>query len=350
MAVSDAELIAAWSRVLTLSKLEPGQIVTILTDPSTHPQTLQTAVIAATALGALVNRLDLPAMNAERSLSRDKLAYVGKTPLTGNKAAIAALKASDLVIDLMVLLFSPEQMEILQSGVRILLAAEPPEVLVRMVPTLEDRERVLKASESLKAAKTMAVTSAAGTDFRCSLGQYPLLIEYGFVDEPGRWDHWPSGFLATWSNEGSSDGVIVLDRGDILLPQKSYVREPILMTVSGGYVRKIEGGLDAELLEDYILSFDDPEAYAVSHLGWGLQPRARWSAMEQYDREATMGMDARAFAGNFLFSLGPNTEAGGARDTACHIDIPMRRCNVALDGKLVVENGRALQLDLKAAA
>jgi len=61
-------------------------------------------------------------------------------------------------------------------------------------------------------------------------------------------------------------------------------------------------------------------------------------------------MDARSFAGNFLFSLGPNTEAGGARDTACHIDIPMRRCNVALDGKLVVENGRALQLDLKAAA
>jgi 2,5-dihydroxypyridine 5,6-dioxygenase len=84
MAVGDAELIAAWSRVLTLSNLEPGQIVTILTDPSTHPQTLQTAVIAATALGAVVNRLDLPAMNAERSLSRDKLAYVGKTPLAGN--------------------------------------------------------------------------------------------------------------------------------------------------------------------------------------------------------------------------------------------------------------------------
>jgi hypothetical protein len=67
MAVSDAEMISAWSRVLTLSKLDAGQIVTILTDPSTHPQTLQTAVIAATALGALVNRLDLPAMNAERS-------------------------------------------------------------------------------------------------------------------------------------------------------------------------------------------------------------------------------------------------------------------------------------------
>jgi 2,5-dihydroxypyridine 5,6-dioxygenase len=350
MAVSDAEMVAAWTKVLTLSKLAPGQVATILTDPSSHPQTLQTAVIAATSLGAIVNRLDLPAMNAERSLSRDKLAYVGKTPLAGNPAAIAALKASDLVIDLMVLLFSPEQAEILDSGARILLAAEPPEVLVRMAPTLEDRERVLKAAELLKAAKTMTATSAAGTDFRCALGQYPLLIEYGFVDEPGRWDHWPSGFLATWSNEGTSEGTIVLDRGDILLPQKSYVRDPIRMTIAGGYVRKIEGGLDAELLEDYIASFNDPEAYAVSHLGWGLQPRARWSTMEQYDREATMGMDARAFEGNFLFSLGPNTEAGGTRDTACHIDIPMRRCTVALDGKAVVEKGRVLPLEPALAA
>ena len=350
MAVSDADMVAAWTRVLTLSKVGAGQIVTILTGPSSHPQTLQTVVIAATALGAIVNRLDLPAMNAERSLSRDKLAYVGRTPLFKNGAAIAALKASDIVIDLMVLLFSPEQMEILEWGTRILLAAEPPEVLVRMVPTEDDRTRVLAASERLRAAKTMTVTSAAGTDFRCALGEYPLLIEYGYVDEPGRWDHWPSGFLATWSNEGSSEGSIVLDRGDILLPQKSYVREPIRLTVAGGYVRKVEGGLDAELLEDYIASFDDPEAYAISHLGWGLQPRARWSTLEQYDREATMGMDARAFAGNFLFSLGPNTEAGGTRDTACHIDIPMRRCTVSLDGDAVVEAGRVVAPAIKDAA
>jgi 2,5-dihydroxypyridine 5,6-dioxygenase len=343
MAVSDSDMVAAWTRVLTLSRVAPGQIVTILTDPSSHPQTLQTAVIAASSLGAIVNRLDLPAMNAERSLSRDRLAYVGRTALFNNAAAIAALKASDIVLDLMVLLFSPEQMEILRSGPRILLAAEPPEVLVRMGPTETDRARVLRAADALRAARTMTVTSAAGTDFRCALGHYPLLIEYGFVDEPGRWDHWPSGFLATWSNEGSAEGTIVLDRGDILLPQKSYIREPIRLSIREGYVRSIEGGLDADLLEDYIASFDDPEAFAVSHLGWGLQPRARWSTLEQYDREATMGMDARAFEGNFLFSLGPNTEAGGSRDTACHIDIPMRRCTLALDGRAMVEQGRVLE-------
>ncbi|MNF16539.1 2,5-dihydroxypyridine 5,6-dioxygenase [compost metagenome] len=53
-------------------------------------------------------------------------------------------------------------------------------------------------------------------------------------------------------------------------------------------------------------------------------------------------MDARAFAGNFLFSLGPNNEAGGSRTTACHIDIPMRNCTVRLDGREVVREGKLL--------
>ena len=53
-------------------------------------------------------------------------------------------------------------------------------------------------------------------------------------------------------------------------------------------------------------------------------------------------MDARAFEGNFLFSLGPNNEAGGPRTTACHIDIPLRRCTVLLDGTAVVEKGRVV--------
>ena len=50
-------------------------------------------------------------------------------------------------------------------------------------------------------------------------------------------------------------------------------------------------------------------------------------------------MDARAFEGNFLFSLGPNNEAGGSRTTACHIDIPLRNCTVRLDGEDVVTRG-----------
>ena len=342
MAVSDHDLIQAWKLVLTLSKLEPGQIVTVLTSTSTHPQTLSTALVAVGLMGATANRLDLPPVNGEKALSRDSLAFLGTTPLTGNRAAIAALKESDLVLDLMTLLFSPEQHEILAAGTKILLAVEPPEVLVRMVPTLDDKARVAQAAQRLDGAREMHITSAAGTDLRCPLGEFPVIQEYGFVDAPGRWDHWPSGFVLTWPNERQTEGTLVIDRGDILLPMKRYVQEPIRVRVTQGFVTAIDGGLDAELLSEYMASFNDPEAYAMSHIGWGLQPRAQWTTLAMYDREATIGMDARAFEGNFLFSFGPNNEAGGSRTTACHIDIPLRRCTVAIDGEPVVRDGKVL--------
>jgi 2,5-dihydroxypyridine 5,6-dioxygenase len=340
MPVSDADMVRAWTHVLTLSKLEPKQTVTILTSDNTHPQTLNTARIAATNMGATVNRLDLAPVNAEFAHSRDSLAYLGTTPLTGNHSAIAALKKSDLVLDLMTLLFSPEQAEILEGGTKILLAVEPPEVLVRLLPSLDDKVRVGKAAALLRAAKEMRVTSKAGTDLRLPMGEFPVIQEYGFVDEPGRWDHWPSGFGLTFPNEGQASGRVVLDRGDILLPMKSYLTTPIEMKVEKGYVTSITGDVDADLLNDYMESFDDKEAYAISHIGWGQQTRARWSTLGLYDREQTIGMDARAFAGNFLFSMGPNNEAGGSRSTACHIDIPMRNCTVLLDNREVVREGK----------
>jgi 2,5-dihydroxypyridine 5,6-dioxygenase len=342
MPVSDYQLIEAWKQVLTLSRLQAGQTVTILTSAATHAQTLSAALVATQTMGAIVNRLDLPPVNGEKSHSRDALAYLGTTPLTGNRAAIAALKESDLVLDLMTLLFSPEQLDILKSGTKILLAVEPPEVLARLVPTEADRTRVLAAKARIGQAREMHIVSAAGTDFHCPLGEFEAIAEYGFVDEPGRWDHWPSGFVLTFPNEGKAYGRIVIDRGDILLPQKDYVRERIELTIENGFATRIEGGVDAALLNDYMAAFDDPEAYAISHIGWGLQPRARWSTLGLYDREATIGMDARAYEGNFLFSLGPNNEAGGSRTTACHIDIPLRACSVFLDGEAVVRDGKVL--------
>ena len=342
MPVSDHQLIGAWRQVLTLSKLERGQTVTILTGAATHPQTLACALIAAQDLGAIVNRLDLPPVNGEKAHSRDSLAYLGTTPLTGNPAAIAMLGASDLVLDLMTLLFSPEQHRILAGGTKILLAVEPPEVLCRLLPTEADRTRVKAAAARIGAAKAMHVVSAAGTDLHCPTGRFPVIAEYGFVDEPGRWDHWPSGFALTFPDEGKAHGTIVIDRGDILLPQKRYCSDRIVLTVENGFATRIEGGIDAELLADYMAGFDDPESFAISHIGWGLQPRARWSTLGLLDREATIGMDARAFEGNFLFSLGPNNEAGGSRTTACHIDIPLRKCTVRLDGQDVVRDGKVL--------
>lgn len=342
-AVSDYQLTKAWEEVLRLSRLEPGQTVTILCAPYTNPQTLRTALVAAQNAGAIVTTIELPPINAEKATSRDRLNWLGETPLSNNPVALAALKTSDLVLDLMVLLFSPEQMEILGSGTKILLAVEPPEILVRAVPTQEDRRRVRRATEVLSKARLMRVTSPAGTDATFRIGDFPTIGEYGFCDEPGRWDHWPSGFLFTFANEGGSDGTIVIDKGDILLPQKNYMADKITLTVRDGFVREIDGDIDAQLMREFMEAYKDPEAYAMAHIGWGMQPRCYWHTLSLLDREQTVGMDARAFEGNFLFSLGPNNEVGGPRTTACHLDIPLRNCTVELDGVVVVRDGKVVE-------
>ena len=191
----------------------------------------------------------------------------------------------------------------------------------------------------------MRVTSRAGTDLTAEVGQFPTLPEYGFADEPGHWDHWPSGFVSTWPNEGSANGRVVIDVGDMMFPFKMYVSSPITLEIRDGRITSIEGGLEARYLRSHMDSYRDPGAFAVSHLGWGLQPKARWTGLGMRDKAQSLGMDARAFYGNFLFSTGPNAEAGGSNHSPCHVDIPMSGCSLSLDGESMTVEGNVVAAD-----
>jgi 2,5-dihydroxypyridine 5,6-dioxygenase len=275
----------------------------------------------------------------------------GRNALTGNRVAIAALCKADIVIDLMGLLFSREQDVITAAGARMLLVIEPFHVLQAMFPSQDVRRRVEFGEQLLGRARELRVTSAAGTDIRYTLGQYPVMTEYGFTDTPGRWDHFPSGFLLTQGNDGAVEGTVVLMPGDIINALRRYVTSPVRLQIANGVVRAIEGeGLDAALLRGYIESYNDERAYAVSHIGWGLNEKAKWHNLAATrEADAEIGVHALAFYGNVLFSLGPNTELGGANDTACHLDMPLRNCSLLLDGEPIVERGRIVPAQMRAA-
>lgn len=345
MPVSDHELLEMFDHVLRLSRVDETQSVAVLKSANSNPRLVWAAMESAQRLKAKVYGVELPAVNYTSYTSYDPTGYVGQTALTGHEAAKKALAAADLIIDTMLLLHTPEQSEMLANGSRMLLVIEPPEILARMLPNEDDKRRVEAGAARLARAKTMSVQSAAGTDFTCDLGEYPTVCEYGFADKPGRWDHWPSGFLFTWANEGTARGRIVIDTGDIILPFRSYAQSPITLDIHDGYIRKISGGFDAEHLQNYMMTFNDPEVFAISHLGWGLQTRAQWSALGLYEKSESFAIDGRAFYGGFLFSTGPNTEAGGSRHTACHMDIPLRRCSIHLDGEPIVTEGDVIPED-----
>ncbi|VCU68256.1 2,5-dihydroxypyridine 5,6-dioxygenase [Pigmentiphaga humi] len=345
MPVSDTRSTAMWREVLELSEVGPGQNVLLLTSANSNPLLIDAAGRAAAALGATVSRLDIEPNWDLFEVGSDPTVVSGQSPIDRNPMALAAMKAADLVVDFVFLLFTPGQKEVLASGTRILLAYDAPEVLARIVPTREDRRRVLAAKAAYAAGSTMRVTSPAGTDLHARIGQYPITAEYGFVDEPGRWDHWPSGFVARLTDDETAHGRVVLAPGDIILPFKSYVQTAIALTIEAGFITRIEGGLDADFLRSYLDGFRDPNAYGVSHLGWGLQPRARWTSLGLYDKHPTIGMEARAFYGNFLFSTGPS----GKHRTPAHLDIPMRGCSFYVDGAPMVVDGDVIPEDQRVA-
>ena len=90
-------------------------------------------------------------------------------------------------------------------------------------------------------------------------------------------------------------------------------------------------------MRNYLAGFDDPLAYATSHVGWGLNPRARYEALCMYEKDDLNGTELRALAGNFLYSTGANEFA--SRFTEGHFDLPMMGCSISLDGVLVVDKG-----------
>jgi 2,5-dihydroxypyridine 5,6-dioxygenase len=266
---ASAEMVSLFRAELELCKVGPGQKLAVLSEDSVRADYAQAFLAAAVQLGASAFHMNLPSM---ASFSHDRLSgKVGKTALEGNRPAIEALKKIDILIDLMGLLFSQEQNELTAAGVRVLLVVEPINVLKQMFPNKDLRRRVEFAGDLLKSSKELRFTSPYGTDIRYGLQQYPVLTEYGYTDEPGRWDHWPSGFLLTQGNDEDVEGTVVLMPGDIMAAFRRYVQSPVKMAVKKGKVTNIEGdGVDAPLMRSYIESFNDDRAYAVSHIGWGL--------------------------------------------------------------------------------
>jgi 2,5-dihydroxypyridine 5,6-dioxygenase len=261
--------------------------------------------------------------------------------LHGQAPVVAALTQTSVVIDLTVegLLHAPQLPEILGSGARVLMISnEHPDALERLVPVAGDEAAAKQAIKACREAARMHVTSAVGTDLDIVLEGARTGGVWGWCEKPGTVAHWPGGIVVNFPRAGSVNGRLVLDAGDINLTFKRYLVRPVELVIQDDFVVAIHGeGTDAELMRRYFAAWGDRAAYGVSHVGWGLNPRARYEALAMYDQRDTNGTELRAFAGNFLYSTGANEFAG--RFTEGHFDLPVRNCTITLDGRTVVAAG-----------
>jgi 2,5-dihydroxypyridine 5,6-dioxygenase len=343
--------IDCFEALLKRCQLHSGETVAILSESQSRPELVEAMRHACARIAAPCFILTLPSYHPATKLGGHPpiIRSTGaSTAIAGIAPVVQALASCQLVIDCTVegLMHAPELPAILKgngtSQPRVMYVSnEHPEALCRLLPD-EALEATVKAhSKRLRSAKLMHVTSAAGTDLRISLEDAPGGGNWGSTSKPGTMTHFPGGLVLAFPRAGSVNGQLVLGVGDVNLAFKRFIEQPIVLTIEKDYITRIEGtGVDAQLMREYIAAWGDCDAYAVSHVGYGLNTAARFDSMAMFDKRDFNGTELRCAAGSFLYSTGANETAG--RYTLGHFDLPMKHCTIALDGVVVVEAGVVL--------
>ncbi len=321
-----------------------GEPVALLSETQSRFLNVRLAELACQRLGSRPYNLVVP---TPRNASPVAVRSTGASEaIAGLAPVVSALKASPVIIDLTVegLMHARETGEILRAGARILtISNEHPEALERLIPHAEDEAPVRAAVKRIKAAKHMQVTSPTGTDLTIDLDGAQTVGVWGFTTKPGTLQHVPGGLVVSFAKAGATTGRVVFAPGDANLTFKRYFETAVTATIEADYITRLDGsGADLHLMRAYLEAWGDRNAYGVSHVGFGMNRRARREALTLYDQRDTNGTELRAVAGNFLFSTGANEFAG--RFTAGHFDLPVFGTTIALDGVVVVKDGTLLDV------
>ena len=264
--------------------------------------------------------------------------------LDGENQYISKLKKSDIIFDLSKegLMHSKQTKEILSNGTRIMnISDEHPEILSRLKPEKKLKNLVKDAVAKCRNASYMRITSDAGTDLKINMKKTNTVGVWGWTDRPGTLAHWPGGLVVSFPNSSCVNGRLVFQSGDINLTFKKYFDTEVIFDIENDFITKISGnGSDKKLIEKYLNSFGDKNAYATSHVGWGLNNKSRYEALTMYDKSDLNGTELRALSGCFLYSIGANEFAN--RYTDGHFDLPMMDCTIYLDDGMVVNKGEVI--------
>jgi len=258
--VNPAKLSRLFIREFRLCNVKRGETIAMITDLNTPRDYVAAAFTACDELGADIYEICTSSLSSWVRLGEET---VGKA-----KGTLEALRAADMIASCHLMLFTKFMREVRNGGTRVLQIRDTPDMLDQLMAPKGLKEAVVHAGNRLRNAKEMRIISDAGTDLRVSLGEYPTMIQYGYADERGRFDHWGAGHVHTFPNEGSANGTVVIQPGDcVILPYVRYVQDRVKLEIRDGFIRNIEGGLDAKLMHDWLednrRAPDDIDGHAV---------------------------------------------------------------------------------------
>ncbi len=188
-----------------------------------------------------------------------------------------------------------------------------------------------KVAEAFADGNRIKLTTPAGTDFEADISGRRGNALYGIV-EPGEFSTAPTVEANVSPVEGSAHGRLVVN-ASIPYIGIGVITEPVIVDIENGFITRVEGGLQAEMLRRDLESHKEKSAFNIAELGVGLNPKCRMCGKMLEDE----GVVSTCHIG-----IGTNITLGGHTKAPIHYDLLVWEPKVEVDGRLVLEGERVL--------
>ncbi|MGD9240355.1 MAG: aminopeptidase, partial [Desulfobacterales bacterium] len=192
-----------------------------------------------------------------------------------------------------------------------------------------------KLREEYQKAKIIRYRTAAGTDLTASKEGREARALTGIALKPGTHMGAQDLEISTAPVEGTANGKVVVDTWIVDL---GVLGQPVTITIKDGIATDIEGGEEARLLKEMLLSVGDPMAFAVCEMAFGCNPLCRLDLVD-VRRGVT---EAEGIYGTAHIALGHSPWPGSSLRAPCHIDCVYRQATVEFDGKIIMQDGELI--------
>src|SRR5829696_9211982 len=183
--LNPAKLVQLYRREFQLCQVKKGETIAVVSDLATRREYIQAAFAAADDLGADIYEL---CVNSLPSWTKVGVPTIGQC-----KGTLEAVRAADMVVVFHVPLFTKWLKQVMDGGTRVLMIIDAPDDLEQLLSPPGLKEACQYAHALYGRTRTVRVTSEAGTNLTWNCGEYPVMTQWGFADEPGHFDHWGAG-------------------------------------------------------------------------------------------------------------------------------------------------------------
>lgn len=196
-------------------------------------------------------------------------------------------------------------------------------------------ERSKHIMNAFRSAKTVRVTSPAGTNITLSIEKRDCLPVTPILPRAATQSATP---IPLWGElnwapiENLTEGRVIVDGILMRSNSESAVNNPVEWIVKGGRIVEVNGGKEADDFRRALESADE-NAYVIGELGIGTGHKARLGMMEEKGRLGTVHLGVGNNKGVY---------PGGTNVSKIHGDGSIRNVTVEVDGKKIIEMEKVL--------